>query len=43
MDLESDIEKYWKNEFEYIHLLSTLEMDTNTNIHIISFSGYGFG
>ena len=35
------IEKNTENEFRFINLVSALEIDTNTNIHIISFSGYG--
>jgi len=40
-DLDS-IEKTLKNEFRYIHLVSILETYTNMDIHIISFSGYGY-
>ena len=29
--------KTMKNEFEYIHLVTTLETDTNTDINIIGF------
>jgi hypothetical protein len=35
------IEKSTEKRVHYIHLVSILETDTNTNIHITSFSGYG--
>jgi hypothetical protein len=31
-----------ENKFEYIYLVSILETDTNTDIHITSFSGYEY-
>lgn len=39
-DLESDREN--EKGSKYIHLVSILEMDTNSDIHITSFSGYEF-
>jgi hypothetical protein len=34
------IEKSTKKRVHYIHLVSILKTDTNTDIHITSFSGY---
>ena len=34
--------KTLKNEFRYIHLVSILKTDTDTDIHITSYSGYEY-